>query len=254
MWNSEPSIAELQAWANSPEQRARMAEIEEWQYQERLRKWREAELEQERITREKAQRDLREREERERKWKAEQEAAAQERARVRAMRQREERAKQYNLQIRNVRVERRGDHTIWSTGFRTRRMVHGIATTPTITTNNQSQSSAGCMVEFPIPLLCSHEELGSIGEVVMLRRSPREIYCIAALHDNNLAADYAWSMVEQGILRAFSVASDWGRVDGAVLGTRFYGEWRLKEISLCRVGANPDCNNVEIFSTRRKVL
>jgi hypothetical protein len=258
MWNSEPTtLAELQAWANSPEQRAFMAEVEEWNYQERLRKWREAEIEQERFTREKAEQERREQEERDRKWRAERDAERQQRAaaeaRAAAVQAREARAKHYNLRIRNVRVEQRGDHTIWSTGFRTKRMVHGIASTPTITTNNHSLSSAGCEIDFPIPLLCSHEELGSIGEVVMLRRSPREIYAICALHDDNLAANYAWSLVEQGTLRAFSVASERSKIDGSVLGTRFYGEWKLREISLCKQGANPDCNNVEIFSNRRKI-
>lgn len=89
----------------------------------------------------------------------------------------------------------------------------------------------------------------------MLRRSPREIYIIASLADDNLAADFAWSLVEQGELKAFSVASIPGSstVDGAVFGTKFYGSWQLAEVSLCRAGANPDCNNVQIFSSRRKV-
>jgi hypothetical protein len=258
MWNSEPSISELQAWARHPETLARAAETERWLEEQRLREWEEAEREQARITAERAAHERREIEERDRKWRAEREAERQRRAaaeaREAAVQAREARAKFYGLSIRNVRVERRGDHTIWSTGFRTKRMVHGIASTPTITTNNHSLSSVGCVVDFPIPLLCSHENLGSVGEIVMLRRSPREIYCIAALHDNNLAADYAWSLVEQGELRAFSVASSQSRIDGSVLGTRFYGEWKLKEISLCRAGANPDANAVEVFSTRRKIL
>jgi hypothetical protein len=89
----------------------------------------------------------------------------------------------------------------------------------------------------------------------MLRRSPKEIYAICAFHDDNLAADYAWSLVEAGELRAFSVASVKGSstIAGSVMGTKFYGSWKLAEVSLCRSGANPDCNNVEIFSRRRKI-
>jgi hypothetical protein len=256
MWNNEPSIAELKAWARHPDTVARMAEVEEWNRQERLRKWREAELEQERITAERAAQEMREREERDRKWKAEKEAVAQERARAQARLQREERAKRYNLQIRNVRVEQRGDHTIWSTGHKTARMLHGIATTPTVSVNNHSLSSVGCQVEFPIPLLCDHENIGSIGEVVMLRRSPKEIYAVCSLHDDHLAADYGWSLFEQGILRGFSVAAmrGYSRIDAAVLETKFYGAWRLAEISLVKVGANPDANDVQVFSNRRKIL
>jgi hypothetical protein len=89
----------------------------------------------------------------------------------------------------------------------------------------------------------------------MLCRSPKEIYVICALHDNNLASDYAWSLVEQGELRAFSVAHVKGSstIAGSVMGTKFYGSWQLAEISLCRTGANPDAR-AEIFSRRRKIL
>jgi hypothetical protein len=244
MFHDEPlTLAELQAWQRHPDTVARMAEVERWVAEQRDKEW---EAEQRAMRQEALEKEAAERH-------AEQERE-QARARAERQRQREERAKHHGLLIRRVSYERRGDHDIWSTGYKTKRMVHGIASTPTITTNNHSRSSKGCKVEFPIPLLCSHENLGSIGEVVMLRRSPREIYIIAALHDGNLAADFAWSLVEQGDLRAFSVASipGSGTVDGSVFGTKFYGSWQLAEVSLCRNGANPDCNNVQIFSPRRK--
>jgi phage head maturation protease len=143
---------------------------------------------------------------------------------------------------------------IMRTNHRTRRMVHGIATTPTITSNNHSRSSAGCKIEFPIPLLCQHENEGSIGEIVYLRRSPREIYVIAALHDDNDGSDLAWSLVEQGEMRGLSVASVAGTctVASSVMGTKFFGSWQLSEVSICRSPANPDCH-FEIFSSRRKI-
>jgi hypothetical protein len=233
-----------------------MAEYEEMDRKLRQRKWEESQAEAQRIASENAERERRRHKELQSKWESERAEAEAQRQRARIQREREARAKHFNLQIRNVHFERKGDHDIWSTGHRSRRMVHGICTTPTITSNNHSRSSAGCKIEFPIPLLCAHEPHGSIGEVVTLRRSPREIYCICALHDDNPAADYAWSLVEQGELRAFSVASAKGSstVAGSVLGTKFYGSWQLSEVSLCRVGANPDCNSVEIFSRRRKVL
>jgi hypothetical protein len=235
------SKSELEAWQRDPETLRRMAEVEAWAAEQRDREWeaghaamRRLKLErEEQARREQQQRDL-------------------ERARAEATRQREERAKHYGLLVRPVRCERSGGHDYWRTDHRTRRMVHGIASTPTITSNGHSRSSAGCKIDFPIPLLVSHEAYGSVGEVVMLRRSTREIYIIAALHDDNLAADYAWSLVEQGELTAFSVASTNGSstVDGSVLGTKFYGSWQLAEVSLCRQGANPDCR-AEIFSSRR---
>jgi hypothetical protein len=243
MSESGLTLAELQAWYRHPDTIARTAEVARWLEEQRAVEW---EKEQEAMRRE------REHAERQQREEARQRDMA--RARAEAVRRREERARYYGLLIRPVHFEQRGDHSIWKTGHRTRRMVHGIASTPTITTNNHSRSSAGCKVDFPIPLLCSHENHGSIGEVVMLRRSPREIYCIAALHDDNLAADYAWSLVEQSELRAFSVASMAGSstIDGAVMGTKFYGSWQLAEVSLCRTGANPDAR-AEIFSSRRRI-
>jgi hypothetical protein len=41
---------------------------------------------------------------------------------------------------------------------------------------------------------------------------------------------------------------------GSVLDVKFFGTWKLSEVSLCKQGANPDCNDVEIFSHRRKLL
>jgi hypothetical protein len=243
MSESGMTIAELQAWYRHPDTVAMMAEVERCNREREERAF-EAE-----------QRAMRQEElEREKQARRQQEEREQAKARAEAARLRAERAKHYGLLIRPVHAERRGEHDIWRTDHRTRRMVHGIASSPTITTNNHSRSSAGCKVEFPIPLLCAHEAHGSIGEIVLLRRSPREIYVIAALHDDNPAADYAWSLVEQGELPAFSVASVAGSstVAGSVLGTKFYGSWQLAEVSLCRAGANPDAR-AEIFSSRRRI-
>jgi hypothetical protein len=176
MFNSEPTTrAELEAWARHPETVARMAEVEAWLAEQRQRKWEEAELAAKRLTLEKEAAERRQREEREARERRQREERDLARAHERAMREREARSRLHGLLIRPARYEKKGDHEFWSTGFRTRRMVHGICSTPTITSNNHSRSSAGCKIDFPIPLLVSHENFGSVGEVVMLRRSPREI-------------------------------------------------------------------------------
>jgi hypothetical protein len=243
MFERELTIAELKAWYYHPDTVARMEEISR-----SVAELREREFEAEQAA---MRREELERKEQERRAELEREQA---RARAERERQRAERAGHFGLTIRSVHYERRGDHDIWRTDHKTKRMVHGICSTPTITTNNHSRSSVGCKIDFPIPLLCAHEPHGSIGEIVLLRRSPREIYVIAAFHDDNLAADYAWSLVEQGELPAFSVASVQGSstVAGSVLGTKFYSSWQLAEVSLCRSGANPDAR-AEIFSSRRRV-
>jgi hypothetical protein len=161
MWNSdELTLAELRAWQQHPNTVARMAEVCEWNRQERLRKWEEAEQEQKRLTRENEERERRQKEELARKREVAKREEAEQQRLLRISRERETRSRYYGLVIRQVNHERKGDHDIWSTGFRSRRMVHGVASTPTITTNNHSRNPAGCKVEFPIPLLCEHENKG----------------------------------------------------------------------------------------------
>jgi len=60
-------------------------------------------------------------------------------------------------------------------------------------------------------------------------------------------------MIESGELRAFSgaAASDGFKLDGIVDHTKFYKTWRLSEVSICRKGANPDCD-FEIYDEMRQ--
>jgi hypothetical protein len=240
MW----SRSELEAWQRHPDTVARMAEVSRWADEQRDLAW---EAEQAAMRREAL-----ERKEQERRAKQEREQA---RASAELQRQREERAKRYGLKIRQVHFEQRGDHSIWSTRHKTKRMVHGLASTSTINSHKYSLDASRCRIDFPIPLLVSHEKFGSVGEIVLARRSPREVYVVAALHDDNPAADYTWELIQQGELKAFSGAAEAGSLVavGSVLDVKFYGEWRLSEVSLCKQGANPDCL-VEIFSPRRKIL
>jgi hypothetical protein len=256
MFSNEPTtLAELQAWARHPDTVARLRECEEFNRQQRRREWEESQAAALRVTRENEERARRQQEELDRKWQAESEQRDQARARAEAARKREERAKHYGLKIRRVHFEQRGDHSIWRTDHKTKRMVHGLASTSTINGHRYSLEASKCRIDFPIPLLVSHEKFGSVGEIVMARRSPREVYVIAALHDDNPAADYTWELVQQGELKAFSGAAEPGSLAavGSVLDVKFYGEWTLSEVSLCRQGANPDCQ-AEIFSPRRKIF
>jgi hypothetical protein len=228
---------EVVAWSRDPATVARMDQIVQ---ENRAREWAEYEL---------AQKQLKlEREEQER-------SKAQAKVRAEAAACREERAQRYGLKIRHVHYEQRGEHSIWRTNHKTKRMVHGLASTPTINSHKYSLDSSQCRIVLPIPLLVAHEKIGSVGEIVMVRRSPREIYVIGALHDNSPASDYAWELVQQGTLKAFSGAAEPGSATavGSVLDVKFYGQWTLSEVSLCLQGANPDCRT-EIFSSRRKVF
>ena len=133
-----------------------------------------------------------------------------------------------------------GIETIWYPAkLRSPRMVHGLASTPTINTKNQVRISKGCRIKMPVPVRCSHK-FGNIGEVVLARISDREVYVQATLYSHE-AADYAWQLVKSGELCAFSVGTEDARLQAEVDGVKFYDVWRLTEVSICRRGANPDC-------------
>ncbi len=111
--------------------------------------------------------------------------------------------------------------------------------------NHHAFSSAGMHVKLPVPLLSQHAKRGDrIGDVVLIRKSVREVYCRAMVYENNAAADYAWKLIQDGTVRCFSISSaddQFRHVQGVVDGITFYDRWRLREVSICRKGANPDC-------------
>ncbi|WIW51140.1 hypothetical protein LRP31_18785 [Mesorhizobium mediterraneum] len=129
------------------------------------------------------------------------------------------------------------------------RRIHGIASTPKPCTsgkgNKLSLNSRGVVAELPIPLLSQHDSGGPIGEVYHIRRTDRLVYVRASLFDTP-AADFAWSLIQEKTVSAFSVLSadvpdtDWS-AESVVDGFRFKDQWLCKEISLVREGANPDC-------------
>jgi hypothetical protein len=120
------------------------------------------------------------------------------------------------------------------------RMIHGVVSTPSINSKGTSYASRGCRAKFPLPVFCSHAKEGDpIGEVVSLRLSQGEIYIRAEIFKSS-AADYAWELIKSGELQCLSAGSTQHKVQGVVEGIKFISSWRLREVSICRKGANPD--------------
>jgi phage head maturation protease len=95
-------------------------------------------------------------------------------------------------------------------------------------------------------LLSQHGSQGKgVGEVTLVRTSKTEVYIQAALN-NSAAADYAWALIENGEVRALSVGWNPISVQAEVDKITFYDRWSIREISMVRTGANPDCR-FEIF-------
>lgn len=132
-------------------------------------------------------------------------------------------------------------------------MIQGIASTPTINSHKYSLSSGGCRARFPIPVLSGHAKGPPIGEVVLVRIAERSVFVEAIIFEGNPAADHAWKLIESGETRCFSGAADqssW-RLAGEVDGVKFYDSWWLKEVSVCRTGANPDCHFATLLRAPR---
>jgi HK97 family phage prohead protease len=133
-----------------------------------------------------------------------------------------------------------GVETLTMLGFEDRRTIWGCASTATITSHRTSKEPDGARVQMPIPLKCSHK-VGAIGMVTQVRKSPKSLFIRAVLNDDR-AADRAWDLICAGELQAFSVGSEHGTdVIVEVDGVKYVREWTLKEVSIVRTPANPDC-------------
>ena len=148
-----------------------------------------------------------------------------------------------------------GVETLWvpeTTG----RIIEGIASTPTPNMHGYSLASDGCRVaQLPVPLLASHGFVGDsrkmagpiekcrIGWVVFVRKSRDQVLVRACVDEGYEAADAAWKLIQQRTLRALSGAAvaRSTHLRGVVEGVRYFDEWTLEEVSVCRSGANPDC-------------
>ena len=123
------------------------------------------------------------------------------------------------------------------------RMIYGIASTPTINSHGYSLLTKGCVVRLPTPLLSAHAKFGGpIGAVFHVEKSDSRLYVRARLFAGP-AADYAWKLITSGETLSFSGAALPGSTtaEAEVDGVKFYSNWTLGEVSICRKGANPDC-------------
>ena len=134
-------------------------------------------------------------------------------------------------------------------GGKSQRMIEGVATSPTIDADKWSLSSAGCQIKLPLPLLCAHgEDLMNkrpldqlqIGEVFLFRKSASQVIIRARVEDT-AAGNYAWRLIENHEFAALSVNCAERVLQGVVNGVKFFSNWRVTEISICKRGKNPDC-------------
>jgi hypothetical protein len=139
---------------------------------------------------------------------------------------------------------------VWIAGYsRSKFMIHGIANTPTINSNNEAILTRGCEINVPVPLMFRHKDHSQIGEVVFMEKSEGKIYIRAALFTHE-AGQYAWRKIVLGEFSGLSAGcvEGEGHLQAEVNGVKFWDKWRIKEVSIClNGGANPDCH-FEIYS------
>src|ERR1700750_2014349 len=73
---------------------------------------------------------------------------------------------------------RDGVEWLWMKGISSDRMIHGVASTPTVNSHKYSLASEGMQAQLPVPLLSSHSKhiRSPVGQVFYLRKSAKEIY------------------------------------------------------------------------------
>ena len=130
-----------------------------------------------------------------------------------------------------------------------RRTIRGVASTGRAV-GGVSLSSMGCIARLPLPLLHEHGNKKSkrnvdldqqrIGVVTLIEMRPSWLAIEAAI-DSSRAGDHAWRQIESGAIKALSVHPADMVIRGCVSGALYAEQWTLREISIGRVGKNPDC-------------
>ncbi len=134
-----------------------------------------------------------------------------------------------------------------------RRVIHGVASTPRHSTPARkgaqvtSLNPMGCIPKSPLPIFSDHaqhrhgDSVKPIGQVSLVRLSCHKVFIRGSIFETGAAADHAWALIEKGDVRAVSVLSRERRLESIVDDVRFVSEWECLEVSVCREGANTDC-------------
>lgn len=142
-----------------------------------------------------------------------------------------------------------------------KRIVTGIASTPSVDRGSDIVVSTGMRAKFPVPLLWMHNPRQPVGHVTAAKVTDAGIFVTCefvkvdeppSLKDE---LDRAWSMVRSGLVRAFSIGFDpiessdiegsWGRR---------YSIWEMLELSCCVIPMNADCNIQTVKSIDARAL
>jgi HK97 family phage major capsid protein/HK97 family phage prohead protease len=134
-----------------------------------------------------------------------------------------------------------------------RRVITGIATTPTTDRMGDIVEPKGAEFQLPIPFLWQHDSRQPIGEVTKARVTTEGIE--VEVHLANLEEpgklkdrlDEAWQSIKTGLVKGLSIgfsATEFSRIES---GLRFI-KWLWLELSAVTIPANADCSITAIKS------
>jgi HK97 family phage major capsid protein/HK97 family phage prohead protease len=138
-----------------------------------------------------------------------------------------------------------------------RRVIEGVATTPTPDRVNDVVEPEGGVFNLPIPLLYQHNSSKPIGNVTWAKVSPSEIRVRAQIAAAGVASfiDEAWSLIKAGLVRGLSIGFRplEEAYDKEKNGYR-YLRWELLELSAVTIPANAEASILSVKSADRGAL
>lgn len=120
-----------------------------------------------------------------------------------------------------------------------RRVIRGIASTPSTDRMGDIVEPLGGTWKLPLPLLWNHHHDHPIGWVRSAKASRAGIEIEAEIAEGIGKADEIWRMVELSLMDSFSIGFRALRTEPIATGVRFTS-WELLEVSVVTVPANAD--------------
>jgi len=142
-----------------------------------------------------------------------------------------------------------------------KRIITGIASTPSTDLMDDIVEPEGAVFKLPIPLLWMHDARAPVGHVVEAKASKSGISVTCqfvkvdeppSLKDD---LDRAWAMVKARLVRGFSIgfnSIESAEIEGS--WGRRYLRWAWLELSAVVIPANPDCSIQTIKAIDRQTL
>lgn len=136
-----------------------------------------------------------------------------------------------------------------------KRILRGIATTPSVDRMDDVVESSGAEFSLPIPFLWQHDSAQPIGHVTKATVRPGGIEVEVQLQKTDIPGivkdrlDAAWEDIRLGLVRGLSIgfkALETARIEGS-FGVRFI-RWLWLELSGVTIPANGDCSITTIRS------